>query len=97
MRKIFDFHGGIHPPENKHQSLRTGIADAGIPPELVLPLSQHIGAPATPVVEIGERVLKGQMIAEAVGFYYHSIQGMIVTGLPKVSTYWRPKLSSLAR
>ncbi len=68
MRKIFDFHGGIHPPENKHQSLRTGIADAGIPPELVLPLSQHIGAPATPVVEIGERVLKGQMIAEAVGF-----------------------------
>ena len=68
MRKTFGFHGGIHPPENKHQSLRTGIADAGIPPELVLPLSQHIGAPATPVVGIGERVLKGQMIAEAAGF-----------------------------
>ena len=68
MRKTFGFHGGIHPPENKHQSLHTGIADAGIPPELVLPLSQHIGAPATPVVAIGERVLKGQMIAEAAGF-----------------------------
>lgn len=68
MRKVFGFHGGIHPPENKHQSLHTGIADAGIPPELVLPLSQHIGAPAKPVVDIGQRVLKGQMIAEATGF-----------------------------
>ena len=68
MRKVFDFHGGIHPVENKHQSVRTPIADAGIPPELVLPLSQHIGAPACPVVAVGDRVLKGQMIAEATGF-----------------------------
>lgn len=68
MRKIFDFHGGIHPPENKHQSLTLPIREAGIPPELVLPLSQHIGAPANPVVTVGERVLKGQMIAEPLGF-----------------------------
>ncbi|MEE4146829.1 MAG: electron transport complex subunit RsxC [Halieaceae bacterium] len=68
MRKIFDFHGGIHPPENKQQSLRGAIRDAGIPPELVLPLSQHIGAPASPVVAVGDRVLAGQLIAEAPGF-----------------------------
>ncbi len=68
MRKIFDFHGGIHPPENKHQSLQGSIRDAGIPPELVLPLSQHIGTPASPVVAVGERVLAGQLIAEAPGF-----------------------------
>lgn len=68
MRKIFDFHGGIHPPENKHQSVGESIAEAGIPDELVLPLSQHIGAPAQPVVSVGERVLKGQLIAEAAGF-----------------------------
>ncbi len=68
MRKIFDFHGGIHPAENKQQSLQTGITDAGIPAELVLPLSQHIGAPAAPVVAIGQRVLKGQPIAEATGY-----------------------------
>jgi len=68
MRKIFDFHGGIHPPENKHQSVRTPIAFAGIPPELVIPLSQHIGAPSNPVVTVGEHVLKGQIIAEAHGF-----------------------------
>ena len=47
MRKIFDFHGGIHPPENKHQSPQRPIRDAGILPRLVLPLSQHIGAPAS--------------------------------------------------
>ena len=52
MRKIFDFHGGIHPPENKHQSLRGAIRDAGIAPELTLPLSQHIGAAASPVVAV---------------------------------------------
>ena len=68
MRKIFDFHGGIHPPQNKQQSLRSPIADAGIPPELVIPLSQHIGAPAKPAVQVGDRVLKGQVIARARGF-----------------------------
>jgi electron transport complex protein RnfC len=68
MRKIHDFHGGIHPPENKHQSLNSPIVDAGIPPELVIPLSQHIGAPAAPTVNAGDTVRKGQVIAEARGF-----------------------------
>jgi len=68
MRKTFAFHGGIHPPENKHQSMRTPIADAGIPPQLTIPLSQHIGAPASAVVSVGDYVLKGQVIAEARGF-----------------------------
>lgn len=67
MTRIHSFHGGIHPPENKHQSTRSPIADAGIPPQLVVPLSQHIGAPAAPVVNAGERVLKGQVIAEPQG------------------------------
>ncbi|MCR9104937.1 MAG: electron transport complex subunit RsxC [Gammaproteobacteria bacterium] len=67
MRKIFDFHGGIHPPENKHQSVQRPIAFAGVPPELTIPLSQHIGAPAVPVVEVGQRVFKGQVIAQPKG------------------------------
>ena len=68
MRKIFDFHGGIHPPENKDQSLQAPIKPAGVPPELIIPLSQHIGAPAETIVAVGDRVLAGQMIAEADGF-----------------------------
>ena len=68
MRKTFGFHGGIHPPENKLQSVRAPIAVAGIPPELIIPLSQHIGAPARPLVAVGDKVLKGQRIAEPRGF-----------------------------
>ncbi|MFT6578427.1 MAG: electron transport complex protein RnfC [Zhongshania sp.] len=68
MRKIWDIHGGIHPAENKHQSLLNPIENAGIPAQLILPLAQHIGAPASPIVNVGDRVLKGQMIAEAKGF-----------------------------
>jgi electron transport complex protein RnfC len=67
MRKIWDIHGGIHPPENKRQSIGEPIRFAGIPAELVLPLSQHIGTPAEPCVAVGEHVLKGQMIAAAKG------------------------------
>ena len=67
MRKIWDIHGGIHPPENKTQSLDHAIEFAGIPAQLILPVSQHIGAAASPVVQVGDTVLKGQCIAEAVG------------------------------
>ena len=67
MKKIWDIHGGIHPPENKLQSLGQGIITAPIAPQLTLPLSQHIGAPAKPIVQVGDSVLKGQCIAEAVG------------------------------
>ncbi|CAA0082908.1 Electron transport complex subunit RsxC [Zhongshania aliphaticivorans] len=68
MRQIWDIHGGIHPAENKTQSLQNPIANAGIPAQLILPLAQHIGAPASPIVKVGDRVLKGQMVAEAKGF-----------------------------
>jgi electron transport complex protein RnfC len=60
--------GGIHPPERKHLSNRTSIQLAPLPKRLVLPLNQHIGAPAEPLVSLGQRVLKGQLIATANGF-----------------------------
>lgn len=68
MRKIWDIPGGIHPPENKHRSLDQGIGQLPLPKQLILPLNQHIGAPAKPVVNVGDPVLKGQLIAEAGGF-----------------------------
>lgn len=67
MRKIWDFHGGIHPPENKTQSLQRPLEDAPLPEQLILPLNMHIGAPARPIVEIGDMVLAGQMVAESAG------------------------------
>lgn len=73
MRQIWDIHGGVHPPENKHQSLRNPLATILLAPELVLPLNQHIGNPAVPAVQIGQRVLKGQLIADAQGIFSASI------------------------
>src|SRR3990167_6604577 len=65
---IWDIPGGIHPAERKELSNRTPIQSAPLPKRLTLPLNQHIGAPAEPVVAVGERVLKGQLIAAANGF-----------------------------
>lgn len=67
MRTLHDFHGGIHPPENKVQSNRRPIRSAGIPPRLIIPLQQHIGAPAVCRVSPGDRVLKGERLADAQG------------------------------
>ncbi|MBV1920793.1 MAG: electron transport complex subunit RsxC, partial [Pseudomonadales bacterium] len=67
-RRIWDIPGGIHPAENKQQSLQSGIITANIPAELVVPVQQHIGAPGKPCVNVGDNVLKGQVIAEANGF-----------------------------
>lgn len=67
-RKIWDFHGGIHPPENKSLSTERAIAQAPLPSKLVLPLQQHAGQRAKPLVAIGDKVLKGQQIASPEGY-----------------------------
>ena len=66
--RIWDIPGGIHPAERKELSNRTPIQQAPLPKRLILPLGQHIGAASEPCVAVGERVLKGQKIAEAIGF-----------------------------
>ena len=67
MTQIWSIPGGIHPPENKTQSLQEPLAEMGVPSHLVFPVNQHIGKPAIPCVEIGARVLGGQCIAKADG------------------------------
>jgi electron transport complex protein RnfC len=65
VRRLHDFHGGIFPPERKSLSSDGAIVAAGIPPQLVLPLSQHIGPVAEAVVAVGDRVLGGQPLTDA--------------------------------
>ena len=57
------FHGGLSLDGHKQLSMQHAISTALIPDTLTVPLLQHIGRPATPIVKIGEQVLKGQCIA----------------------------------
>ncbi|MCH7822210.1 MAG: electron transport complex subunit RsxC [Proteobacteria bacterium] len=60
-------HGGLRLEANKSASTAQAILRVPVPAQLVLPIAQHVGDPAQPVVGIGERVLKGQLIAEPDG------------------------------
>ena len=65
---LLTFKGGIHPDDGKSLAKDKAIVDVKPKGDLVYPLSQHIGAPATPIVAKGDHVLRGQKIAEAGGF-----------------------------
>ncbi len=62
-QQLWPIPGGVHPPANKQQSLREPISTPPLPELLVVPLQQHIGNPATPLVRVGDVVAKGQLIA----------------------------------
>ena len=63
--KLWKIHGGVHPPFHKDESTRMPIKNAGIPSQLILPIQQHIGLPAEPLVAVGDKLYKGQLIAKA--------------------------------
>ena len=77
--------GGIHPEENKltHDAV-TQVA--ALPKQAIFPLSQHIGAPAKPVVQKGDRVKVGTMIAEAGGFVSAPIFSSVSGTVAKIDT-----------
>jgi len=61
------FNGGLRLPAEKDASTSRSIISAPLPQQLILPLTQHAGSAAQPVIEIGEQVRKGQRVAEADG------------------------------
>lgn len=65
-RKTFSH--GVHPPENKGATEHKSIRRLPFPDEMIVPLSQHTGAPARPIVREGQEVVRGEPIAEAGGF-----------------------------
>ena len=85
----FTFKGGVHPNDGKELSKNKPIVELLPKGDLVYPLSQHIGAPAKPIVKKGDKVLKGQKIAEAGGFVsapiYASVSGTVKAIEPRVS------------
>lgn len=85
----FKFLGKTHIPHNKNTAEIPPVRMTA-PKEVLLPVSQHIGAPATPIVKVGDEVKVGQLIAEPSGYVsspiYSSVSGKVV----KLDTYLRP-------
>ena len=86
---LLTFKGGVHPNDGKSLAKDKAIVELLPQGDLVYPLSQHIGAPAKPVVAKGDHVLKGQKIAEAGGFVsapiYASVSGTVKAIEPRVN------------
>lgn len=76
------FKGGIHPPDKKELAKDSPIKEAHIPQRVVIPLSQHVGAPCKSLVSINQGVKKGELIGEPGGFVsspvHASVSGKVV-------------------
>lgn len=85
------FAGGIHPPSDfKHFSKDKAIVDAPIPGEVILPVQQHIGAPAKIVVEPKQTVKRGELIAEAGGFVSAPVHSSVSGTVKKIVKTMHP-------
>ena len=62
------FRGGVHPQGSKSDTMDKAIEKMPVPKKVIIPLSQHIGAPGTPAVKVGDLVKKGQLIADSDAF-----------------------------
>mgnify|MGYP001030113177 FL=1 len=94
-RELHKFRGGVHPPEHKSESNTRPIHAAPLPRTLVIPLRQHIGNPAKPLVAAGERVLKGQMIAAADGYISSAVHASSSGIVSAVGPAMVPHISGL--
>ncbi len=76
------FKGGIHPPDKKTLAANSSVVESKPPKIVVIPLSQHIGAPCNSIVSIGQEVKKGEVIGEPAGFVsspvHASVSGKVV-------------------
>ena len=68
VKSAFKFRGGVHPDYNKELAREKAIERMACPPELVVSMSQHLGAPAKCIVKAGDYVVKGQLLGERNGF-----------------------------
>ena len=82
------FFGGIHPDDGKRYSAAAPITPLAPPGQVVIPMSMHIGAPCKPVVQKGDRVKLGQLIAETTGFVaapiHASVSGTVAAVEPRL-------------
>lgn len=78
--------GGVHPHDNKEFSAHRAITACPLPKSAIIPLVQHIGAPAQAVVEKGQKVKVGELIAKAGGFVSANIHAPFSGTITKIDT-----------
>lgn len=78
--------GGVHPHDNKQYSAHQAIAECPLPQKAIIPLVQHIGAPAQPCVEKGQKVKVGELIAKAGGFVSANIHAPFSGTITKIDS-----------
>lgn len=78
--------GGVHPRDNKQYSAHQPITECPLPAKAIIPLVQHIGAPAQPVVEKGQKVKVGELLAKAGGFVSANIHAPFSGTITKIDS-----------
>ena len=84
------FRHGIHPPDAKHLTEQLPIRRMPFPDEIVLPLRQHAGKPARPLVRKGDRVARGDRIADADGFVSVPIHASVAGTVKSIELWPHP-------
>lgn len=90
--------GGVHPHDNKIYSAHQPITECPLPAKAIIPLVQHIGAPAQPVVEKGQKVKVGELIAKAGGFVsanIHSPFSGTITKIDATTDAWGLRMPAI--
>ena len=86
--RLAGYSGGVHPSERKEYSEHIALERFPEPKTLVISMSQHLGAPANPIVQVGDTVKVGQKIGEAAGFIsapvHSSVSGTVVAVEPRM-------------
>ncbi len=87
-KRLDGYYGGVHPDERKEFTEQLPLQRFPAPETVVIPLSQHIGKPATPIVQVGDHVNVGQKIGEPAGFIsapvHASVSGTVVAIEPRL-------------
>lgn len=95
VTKLFRIRGGVHPDENKQATAGSRIVDTPLPEQLFIPLQQHIGAPAEPIVQRGMKVLKGQLLANSQGVISAPVHAPTSGTIRAIGKYPAPHPSGL--
>ena len=93
--KFFGFRGGVHPPENKIQTENMAVEEVKAPKMLYVALLQHIGAPLDPIVAVGDRVLKGQKIADSQAFMSSPIHSPVSGTVKRIEDHVFPLMGRI--